>query len=118
MALRDNASAKWNEWKQELQDKENRRRVEEEIRRRLKQGKEMIKRIEKELTSPKNRAKAEAAVKEARKKLGRLKAEFHLKKVQAAAYTKANPEKALVAAAAAGALAGALWSAFHRKKHS
>ena len=39
-----------------------------------------------------------------------------LLKAQTVAYTKDNPEKALVMAAAAGAMAGAMWSAFHRKK--
>ena len=116
MALKDKASAKWNEFKQKLQDKENRRRVEEEIRKRLKQGKEAIDRIEKELRKPENRQKVEAKIREARQKLVRMKTAFRKKQAQTVAYARKNPEKALVVAAAAGALAGAVWSALNRKK--
>lgn len=116
MGLRDKASAKWSEWEQKLQDKQNRQRVEEEIRRRLKQGREALHRLEEELTSPENRRKVEAQIREVRKKLAKMKAEFKKREARAAAYTKKSPEKALVMAAAAGALAGALWAAFRRKK--
>ena len=116
MALKEKVSAKWSEWKQRLQDRENRRRVEEEIRNRLRQGQEAIRRIEKELTSPENRQKAEAKIREAREKLARMKVEFKKKQARTTAYARKNPEKALVIAAAAGALAGALWVAFRRRK--
>lgn len=116
MAIKDKASAKWNELKQKLQNRENRKRVEDEIRKRLKQGREAIDRIEKELRKPENRQKVEAKIREAREKLTKLKAEFKKREAQTVAFTKENPEKALVVAAAAGALAGAVWSAFHRKK--
>ena len=116
MAFKENASEKWNEWKQKLQDRQNRKRVEAEIRKRLQQGREALSRLEKELTSPQNRQKVEAKIREAREKLAKMKAEFRKKEAQTVAYTKENPEKALVVAAAAGALAGALWVAFRRKK--
>jgi ElaB/YqjD/DUF883 family membrane-anchored ribosome-binding protein len=116
MALKERARAKWNEWKHKLQDKENRRRVEEEIQKRLKQGKEAIDRIEKELRDPENRARAENKIRDARKKLAALKVEFNKKRNQTVVFTKENPEKALVVAAAAGALAGAVWVALRRKK--
>jgi ElaB/YqjD/DUF883 family membrane-anchored ribosome-binding protein len=116
MKLRDKASAAWSELKQKLQDKENQRRVKEEIEKRLKQGKEAIDRIEKELRDPENQARLENTLRDAKAKVVKAKAEFNRKKSQAVAYTKDNPEKALVVAAAAGALAGALWVAFRRKK--
>ncbi len=116
MALKEKASAQWNGLKQKLQDKENRRRVEAEIRKRLQQGREAIERMEKELRDPQNRAKVENQLRDLRQKLSKAKDEFNRKKSEAVAYTKENPEKALVVAAAAGALAGAVWSALRRKK--
>ncbi|HUO57856.1 MAG TPA: hypothetical protein VMV05_06730 [bacterium] len=116
MALKDKASAKWSELKQKLQDKQNQKRVQEEVKRRLQQGREAIDRIEKELTDPANYEKAEAKLREAKAKLTKLKAEFKKRQAETVAYTKANPEKALVVAAAAGALAGAVWTALRRKK--
>ncbi len=116
MALRERASEAWNELKQKLQDKKNQERVSEEIKKRLKQGIEAIDRVEKELKDPKTQARMENKFREAREKLRKAKAEFNKKRAQTVAYAKNNPEKALVVAAAAGALAGALWSAFRNKK--
>ncbi len=116
MALKDKASAAWSDLKQKLQDKENQRRVKEEIERRLKQGREAFDRIEKELKDPENEARVENKIFDAREKLRKAKAQFNEKKARAVAYTKDNPEKALVIAAAAGALAGTLWTVFKSKK--
>ena len=116
MAFREKASEAWSELKQKIQDKKNQQRVEEEIKKRLKQGIEAIDRIEKELKDPEIQARMENKFRDAREKLKKAKAEFMKKRAQTVAYTKDNPEKALVMAAAAGAMAGAMWSAFHRKK--
>jgi ElaB/YqjD/DUF883 family membrane-anchored ribosome-binding protein len=116
MSIRGKASAAWSEVKQKLQDKGNQKRVKEEIEKRLKQGIEAIDRVEKELRDPENQARAENKIRNAREKLKKAKAEFNKKKAETVAYVKANPEKALVVAAAAGAMAGALWSAFRKKK--
>lgn len=116
MKLRDKASKVWSEVKQKLQDKENQRRVKEEVERRLRQGREAIERIEKELKDPENRARLENKLREAQEKFKKTKAQFDKKKAQAMNYTKDNPEKALVVAAAAGALVGALWMVLKRKK--
>lgn len=116
MTFKGKASAAWSELKQKIQDKENQKRVKEEIKRRLQQGREAIDRIEKELHDPENLARMENKVREAREKLKKAKAQFDKKKAQAMNYTKENPEKALVVAAAAGALVGALWTVLKRKK--
>ena len=116
MAIKEKASAAWSELKQKLQDKENQRRVKEEIERRLKQGREAFDRIEKELKDPENEARLDNKLFDAREKLRKAKAEFTKKKTEAVNFTRDNPEKALVVAAAAGALAGALWTVLKRKK--
>jgi ElaB/YqjD/DUF883 family membrane-anchored ribosome-binding protein len=116
MALKEKASAVWSDLKQKVQDKENQRRVKAEIDKRLKQGHEAFERVKKEMKDPENRARIENKMRNAREKLRKAKAQFSKKKAQAVAYTKKNPEKALVVAAAAGALAGALLMAFRRKK--
>ncbi len=116
MGIRSKATAAWNELKQKLQDKQNRQRVMEEIQKRLKQGREAIDRVEKELRDPENQARLENKLRDARLKVSRAKAEFNRKKTQAVSYARENPEKALVVAAAAGALAGAVWAALRRKK--
>jgi hypothetical protein len=116
MAIKERASAKWTELKQKLQDKENQRRVKEEIAKRLTQGKEAIHRIERDLRDPETRARVENKLRDAKARAVRVKETFKKKEREAMAYTKESPEKALVVAAAAGALAGALWVAFRRKK--
>jgi ppGpp synthetase/RelA/SpoT-type nucleotidyltranferase len=116
MAFKDKASAAWSELKQKLQDKGNQRRVKEEIKRRLQQGREAIDRVEKALQDPENRARMENKLRDVRERLKKAKAEFDKKKAEAVNYAKENPEKALVIAAAAGAMAGALWSVMRRKK--
>ena len=116
MAIREKALEAWSELKQKIQDKKNQERVAEEIKKRLKQGVEAIDRVEKKLRDPKTQAKMQNKIREAREKLKKAKAEFNKKRAQTAAYAKNNPEKALVVAAAAGAMAVAIWSAFHRKK--
>jgi len=123
MAIRDKASAKWKEMRDKIKDKEAQRKIKGEIQKRLKQGKEVIQRLEKELRDPENRkkaedqlAKAKAQIAAAKAKLEKLKVEFKKKEKQAVDYTLKNPEKALAVAAAAGALAGALWMAIKRKK--
>ena len=87
-----------------------------EIKKRLKQGREAIDRIERELRSPENQQKAKAKLKEAIAKVEKLKSEFRKREKQAVAYARKSPEQALVVAAAAGALAGAIWVAFRRRK--
>ena len=116
MAIRERVSAKWSELKQKLQDKENQRRVKEEIAKRLTQGKEAIHRIERELRDPETQARLENKLRDAKVRAARMKEVFKKKEREAMSYTKKNPEKALMVAAAAGALAGALWVAFKRKK--
>ena len=116
MTFKKKAAEKWSELKQKLQDKQNRQRVEEEIKKRFKQAQETFDHIEAELRDPENQARVENQLRDAAVKLKKAKAEFTKKKAEAVAYAKKHPEKALVAAAATGAVAGALWMAFHRKK--
>ncbi len=116
MSFKQKAGAAWSELKQQLQDKENQKRVKEEIEKRLKQGKEAIERLEKELNDPENQTRLENKLKDAKAALAKVKAEYEKRKKEAVAYTQKSPEKALVVAAAAGALAGALWVAFRKKK--
>ncbi len=116
MAFREKAAEKWSELKQKLQDKQNRKRVEEEIKKRLKQAQEAFDRIEKDLKDPETWATVESQLRDASEKLKKAKAEFTKKKAEVAAYAKEHPEKALAAAAATGAVAGALWVAFRRKR--
>ena len=116
MTFEKRAAKKWSELKQKLQDKENRKRVKEEIKKRLKQTQEAFDRVEAELKDPENQARVENKLRDAAEKLKKAKAEFAKKKVEAIDYAKEHPEKALVLAAATGAVVGALWTAFHRKK--
>jgi len=116
MSFKQKAGAAWSEVKQKIQDKENQKRVKEEIEKRLKQGKEAIERLEKELNDPENQARLENRLRDAKADLAKAKAEFEKRKKEAVSFTQKSPEKALVVAAAAGALAGALWVAFRKKK--
>ncbi len=116
MTFGKKVSEKWSELKQKLQDKENRKRVEEEIERRFKQAQEAFDRIEKDLKDPETQARFENKLRDAREKLKKAKTEFSKKKAEVIAYAKEHPEKALVAAAATGAVAGALWVTLRRKK--
>jgi hypothetical protein len=115
MALKEKASAGWDELKRKVMDRKSRRKLQEEVRRRLREGRETIRRVEREMKNPGNRAKIEAKIKAAEAEWVRLKKEFRKKQEQAVTYTQKKPEKALAAAAAAGALVGALWAAFRRK---
>jgi ElaB/YqjD/DUF883 family membrane-anchored ribosome-binding protein len=116
MALKEKASKAWNELKQKLQDKENQKRVRLEIERRLKQGKDAIDRLERDLRDPETQARMENKLRDLKGRVVKAKKSFVEKKKQAVAYSRKNPEKALLIAAAAGALAGALWVTVNRKK--
>lgn len=112
MTLKDRLKAA----KRKLSDPAETRKLREKVEKTLRKGKETLVRLEKKYNTPENRAKVQAKVKEAKAKLLRARKEFTKKQKQAVAYTQKNPEKALAAALAAGAVAGALWTAFHRKK--
>lgn len=116
MTFGDKVSEKWNELKQQVQDKENRKRVHDEIEKRFEQAQAAFERIEKDLKDPETQARFENKLRDAKEKLKKAKADFSKKKAEVVTYAKDHPEKALVAAAAAGAVAGALWMAFRRKK--
>lgn len=116
MPFKDKAVKKLQELRAKLEDKETQRRIKDEIEKNLKLGREALLRLEKELSDPENRARAEEQVRRAKTKFLQLKKEFVKKQKQAVAYTKGNPEKALAVAAAAGALTGAIWSALRRKR--
>lgn len=102
--------------KARFSDPAERRRAQEKIAKLLKEGKETLLELEKKYNTPENRARIEAKVKEAQAKLLRAQEEFKKRKKEAVDYTQKNPEKALVAALAAGAVAGAIWKTFHRKR--
>lgn len=116
MTIREEVTKKLKSLKERLDDKEFRQAVKEEVRKRLDEGLEMIDKIERELNSPENRKKAEEKIKEAKAKLAQLKEKFKEKRRQAVDYTQKNPQKALLVAAAAGALAGTVWAALRRRK--
>ena len=116
MTFGESAAEKWSELKQKLQDKQNRKRVEEEIKKRFQQAQEAFDRIEKDMKDPETRARFENKLRNASEKLKKAKADFTRKKAQVVSYAKEHPEKALVAAAATGVVAGALWMAFHKGK--
>ena len=116
MALQEKVSTMWNEVKQKVQDKENQKRVREEIEKRLEQGKAAFARLEKDLRDPETQARIENKLRNMKGKVVRAKKAFVVRKKRAIAYSRKNPEKALLIAAAAGALAGALWVTVHRKK--
>lgn len=99
-----------------ISDPAETRKLRRKVEKTLKKGKETLVRLEKKYNTPENRAKVAAKVKEAKAKLLKAKKEFKKRQKQAVAYTQKNPEKALAAALAAGAVAGALWTALHRKK--
>ena len=116
MPFKDKAVKKLQELREKLEDKETRRKIKDEIDKNLKLGRETLLRLEKELSDPENRAKAAEQLRLAKAKLQRFKQEFQKKQKKAVDYTRKNPEKALAVAAAAGALAGTLWSALRGKK--
>jgi len=116
MSFKQKASSAWSELKQKIQDKENQKRVKVEVEKRLRQWREAIERLEKELKDPENQARVANKLREVEAKVAKAKTEFLKRKKQAMAYTQKSPEKALVVAAAAGALAGALWVAISKKK--
>lgn len=102
--------------KERFSDPAEARKLREKVERTLKEGKKTLLELEKKYNTPENRAKVEAKIKEAKSKILKAQKDFKKKQKQAVAYTQKNPEKALVAALAAGAVAGALWTALHRKK--
>ncbi|HVZ81541.1 MAG TPA: hypothetical protein VHE12_12200 [bacterium] len=112
MALKE----KLKEAKEKFSDPAEIRKIREKIEKVLKEGKATLIELEKKYNTPENRAKVEAKIKEGRAKILKAKEEFKKRQKQAVDYTQKNPEKALVAALAAGAVAGALWKTFHRKK--
>ena len=116
MTLRDKAAKKLKELKAEALDKENRRRIKEEVRRRFTEGREKLRQIEKKLADPETRRKAEEELKKVRARYAKMKVEFQKREQQARDYTQKHPDKALAVAAAAGALVGALWMAVRRRK--
>jgi ElaB/YqjD/DUF883 family membrane-anchored ribosome-binding protein len=87
-----------------------------EMQKLLKAGKASMRRLQKEITSPANKARAEAQIKRAKAALLHLKGEFIRKEKQAMTYARNNPEKALAIAAATGAAAGVLLALLRRKK--
>lgn len=116
MALKERLGRKMKDARERLMDPGERRRLKAEVTARLKKGKETLRALEKKYNTPENRAKVVAKWKEAKTRVARAKKEFLKKERQAVAYTQRNPEKALAVAAAAGALAGALYTVLHRKK--
>jgi ElaB/YqjD/DUF883 family membrane-anchored ribosome-binding protein len=102
--------------KDRFSDPTEARKLREKVEKTLKEGQKTLLQLEKKYNTPENRAKVAAKVKEAKAKLLKAQKDFKKKQKQAVAYTQKNPEKALAAALAAGAVAGALWTALHRKK--
>ena len=86
------------------------------MKRKLAAGKEMIRKLEKEIRDPKNREKLKAKLAQWKVKVARLKTEFKKKQRRSEAYVRENPGKAVALAAAAGALAGALLLSLRRRK--
>jgi ElaB/YqjD/DUF883 family membrane-anchored ribosome-binding protein len=107
---------RFEELKKKVLDKDTQKRVKAEIDKGLKKAKEAIDKVEKELKDPENQARVENSVRDAKAKLNKLKLEFKVNKARAVTFTKAHPEKALAAAAAAGALAGVILAALKRKR--
>ena len=115
MLSRKNAAMKLKGWVDEAKDAKTRQRIKDEMLKRLKQGKQAIARLQREINNPKNRAKAIAELKRIKAALLHLKKEAGRRERQAVAFAKKNPEKALAVAVAAGAAAGALLMALKRK---
>ena len=84
-------------------------KIEADVMKRLKQGKEKIVKFERQLMNKVNKEKAVA-------KLKQLKKKFTEKEQKAVKYVKNNPKKALAIASAAVVLAGALYAATRSKK--
>lgn len=112
MGLRE----KLEELKKKALDKDTQKKVKVEIDKRIREAKDVIQKVEKELKDPENQARVMNSLKDAKAKFRKLESEFKAQKNKAVAYAKENPEKALAAAAAAGALAGLIMGALKRKK--
>jgi ElaB/YqjD/DUF883 family membrane-anchored ribosome-binding protein len=104
------------ELKRKVLDKRTQERVKAEIEKGLGKAKELIEKAEKELKDPENQARLENDLRDAKAKIEKVRLEFKVHKARAVTYTKAHPEKALAAAAAAGALAGVILAAMKRKR--
>lgn len=116
MSVRKKVEKKLHEWAEKARDKELQKKVKDEVAKRLKQGREAIAKLQAELAKPETKAKAAEQIKRAKAAYVQLKAEAVRRRAQAVEYAKSNPEKALVAAAAIGAAAGALLYILKPKK--
>lgn len=116
MSVKSKIKKKVKAWVDKARDEKTRKRIKDEVLKRIKQGKATIARLQAEINKPANRAKAAEQVKRAKAALAHLKKEAKVRERQAVAYTKKNPEKALVMAVAAGAAAGALMAMLKKRR--
>ena len=116
MSLKKTVEEKAREVGKALMDKKNQAKVKAEIGKRLAQGREQLVKLEAKLKDPKTRAALKKSAAEAARKVKALRVRFQREERKAENYTRKNPRKALLIAAAAGALAGALWISLKRRK--
>jgi len=91
-------------------DKKSREEIKKEIDGLLMHGRAELDSLLRRINDKKNQEKVIA-------RIGKLKKDFEKYEERAVAYTRSNPKKALVAAAAAGVLVGRLLGLFRRKKN-
>ncbi len=82
----------------------------------LKEGKNKIMLLEKQILSGKKAAKILKEAEKAKLRLEKAKITFDEYEKKAEAYIEKNPKKAVAIAAAAGVLAGSIWMALGKKK--
>jgi hypothetical protein len=87
-----------------------------QILKYLKDGKDKLVLLEDRFKDGKNYKKLKDMADRSGKKLAQAKRSFDEYEKKAERYIEKNPKKAVAMAAAAGLLAGTLWSSFHGKK--
>ena len=97
-------------------DKSGAEKLKAQMLGHLKEGKSKILLFERKILGGKNRQKVMEGVESSKKKFQEAKLNFENYEKMAERYIEKNPKKAVAMAAAAGVLAGSLWSALKGKK--
>jgi ElaB/YqjD/DUF883 family membrane-anchored ribosome-binding protein len=99
-----------------LREKSSGGKLKEQTLRYLKEGKNKLLLLETKLKGGKNYQNLRDGVRRSKIKLLKAKQTFDKYEKKAEEYIEKNPKKAVAIAAAAGVLAGSLWSALKTKK--
>ena len=91
-------------------------KIKDQIFKHLKEGKNKLLLLENQIKGGPNYKKLQVGLDRSKKKLQEAKKSFGKFEKRAEEYIEKNPKKAVAMAAAAGVMAGALWSVFKGNK--